>query len=95
MEKEEKQKKQMMRLGIIACSLIGTGVLVGYQLGKKKAVNKTHRKWVELSRRIIDDGETLGLMIPNENGIMTYLDLKPAEADYEGMLRGFMNIYSI
>ena len=95
MEKEEKQKKQMVRLGIIAGSLVGAGVFVGYRLGKKKAANTFHKKWIELSRRIIDDGETLGLMVPNENGVMAYLDIKPAEADYEGMLRGFLNIYSI
>lgn len=94
-EKEDKQKKQIIRIGIIACTLVGTGVVIGYQLGKKNAQNNSHKKWVELGHRIVENNETLGLMVPGDDGMMTYLDLKPASEDYDGMIRGFLNVYMI
>lgn len=94
-EDKNKQRKQVTKVCIAAGALTGIGVFVGYQLGKKKALKSTHKHWVDLAHRIVENGETLGLMIPEENGLCTYLDLKPASEDYEGMVRGFLNIYTI
>ena len=94
-EDKKKQKQQVTKVCIVAGALTGVGVFVGYQIGHKKALNKAHKHWVDLAHRIVENGETLGLMVPEENGICTYLDLKPASEDYEGMVRGFLNIYTI
>ena len=94
-ENEKKQNNKAARIVAVGFALTGIGVFTGYQIGYKKAVKNSHKNWVDLAHRVTENGETLGLMVPDENGLCTYLDLKPASEDYEGMVRGFLNIYSI
>ena len=98
-ENEEKRKKQVSRICIVSAILTGTGILVGYQIGKSRGMKISRKRsgdgWNKIADRVIESGETLGLMIPRDDGTVRYLDLKIASEDYEGLVRGFLNIYTI
>ena len=98
-ENEKKRKKQVTRVYVAGAILAGTGVLVGYQIGKMRGMKISRKRscagWDRIATRIIESGETLGIMIPREDGTVKYLDLKPASEDFDGIVRGFLNVYTI
>ena len=98
MKEDEKKKENRIRICIAGAVLVGTSVLA-YQIGKKKSM-KTFRKqacagWSAIADRVTESGENLGLMIPQENGAVKYLTISSPSEDYDGMVRDFLNLYTI
>lgn len=98
MKEDEKKKENRIRICIAGAVLVGTSVLA-YQIGKKKSM-KIYRKhtcagWSAIADRVTESGENLGLMIPQENGAVKYLTLSSPSEDYDGIVRGFLNLYTI
>lgn len=99
--KEDEKKKEQQPIRYAACAiLVGAGLAVGYQIGKRRSMkifNKhTRAGWSTLADRINEEGKTVGLMIPQGNGkAVKYISLAPASEDYERMLSGLMDLYTI
>ena len=100
MKEDEKKKEQQVMRYAARAALVGVAIMAGYQIGKRRSMkifNKYNRAgWSTLADRINEEGKTVGLMIPQENGkAVKYISLAPASEDYESILSGLMDLYTI